>query len=243
MAAELDLFPSVGLAPALATTIGVAAGLYFALLMFAVVVAVISALQDAHARLSTTLGDLERLVDSKDEFVASISHELRTPLTAVVGFSNELDTSWTEFDESLRREMVGAIARQGRDLAHIIEDLLVAARADTGTLSVLSQPMDVVAVTLEVASERGTRVEYGGGSVMAMADPLRFRQIVRNMVTNAHRYGGPTDGSRSRLTTPGQPFVCATTAPASRRLPSSGSSSPTRPPTRRWDCPVRSAWD
>ena len=135
------------------------------------------------------------LVRSKDEFLASVSHELRTPLTAVFGSAEVLSQEWDQLPSEDRLELVGYIASESRDLAHIVEDLLVAARADIGNLTVKVQPMDVrseVEAALQAvrsdADERGVDLESVQGRVVA--DPLRFRQIVRNLLTNAFRYGG-----------------------------------------------------
>ena len=135
------------------------------------------------------------LVRSKDEFLASVSHELRTPLTAVFGSAEVLSQDWDQLSSEDRLELVGYIASESRDLTHIVEDLLVAARADIGNLTVKVQSMDVrsevEAALLAVrsdADERGVDMESVQGRVVA--DPLRFRQIVRNFLTNAFRYGG-----------------------------------------------------
>ncbi len=135
------------------------------------------------------------LVRSKDEFLASVSHELRTPLTAVFGSAEVLSQEWDRLSSEDRLELVGYIASESRDLTHIVEDLLVAARADIGNLTVKVQPMDVrteVEAALQAvrsdAGERDIDLESVRGQVVA--DPLRFRQIVRNLLTNAFRYGG-----------------------------------------------------
>ena len=135
------------------------------------------------------------LVRSKDEFLASVSHELRTPLTAVFGSAEVLSQQWDQLPSEDRLELVGYIASESRDLTHIVEDLLVAARADIGNLTVKVQPMDVhteVEAALQaVRSDEDDRgVDLGAVQGRVLADPLRFRQIVRNLVTNAFRYGG-----------------------------------------------------
>ena len=84
---------------------------------------------------------LEQLMRSKDELVASISHELRTPLTSVLGFSLELRDR-LEFDGE-NDELVNLLASESEEMASIIEDLLVAARADLGTLAIRSEPVDL----------------------------------------------------------------------------------------------------
>jgi PAS domain S-box-containing protein len=137
---------------------------------------------------------LERLVQSKDEFVASVSHELRTPLTAVVGLTQELRKSWETFTTAEIAEFIGLIADQATDVANLVEDLLVAARADIGKVSIapraleLSEQVEAVLAALDQPSR--DRVTVNVEPTPTWADPTRLRQIIRNLVTNAIRYGG-----------------------------------------------------
>lgn len=148
---------------------------------------------------------LEELVRSKDQFVASVSHELRTPLTSVVGLSEMLG-SGAEFGEGELVEFHQMIAQEAGEVAAIVEDLLVAARADIGKVAIDPQPISLEESVAEII--RGTAARQhrnitvsGGGS--AYADPVRVRQILRNLVVNAVRYGGPdahiTLGGDSRM--------------------------------------------
>ncbi|MDF1596033.1 MAG: ATP-binding protein [Acidimicrobiia bacterium] len=135
------------------------------------------------------------LVRSKDEFLASVSHELRTPLTAVYGSAEVLLEEWGRLPSDERLELVGYIASESRELANIVEDLLVAARADIGSLTVKVEPMDIrveVESALRAVSTNETPHEIDLEQLegWVIADPLRFRQIIRNLVTNALRYGG-----------------------------------------------------
>ncbi len=137
---------------------------------------------------------LEELVRSKDEFVASVSHEVRTPLTAVVGLAQELRDGWDGLSPQEARELVELVAAQAVEVANIVEDLLVAARADIGKIVVVPRELDVreqavqVVSALPAAARR--RVEVGDASARAWADPTRVRQVLRNLITNAVRYGG-----------------------------------------------------
>ena len=139
---------------------------------------------------------LEQLVRSKDEFIASISHELRTPLTVVAGMAHELQDQWTQFSEDEIQELISLMVDQSSDMRNLIEDLLVAARADIGRVPVHAVVMDVapaVAAVLSALPERnGAEIRSDLAPVQALADPTRVRQIVRNLVTNALRYGGRT---------------------------------------------------
>lgn len=153
---------------------------------------------------------LRELVRSKDEFIASVSHELRTPLTAVIGFAELLRDAGTHLSPGEREEMIRSITEQASDIANIVEDLLVAARAEIDTLHVSEVPVDLraqltqVLETTRVATPH--QIEIVGQSVIALADPGRVRQILRNLLTNAARYGGThvqvrmhSDGSNAFL--------------------------------------------
>ena len=137
---------------------------------------------------------MAELIRSKDEFLAAVSHELRTPLTTVYGAAESLQEQWTELPEEIKRELLDLIATESNDLAHLIEDLLVAARADIGTIVVRRMPIEIRAevemVQQAIAQERGVLIEADRIDGWANADPLRFRQIVRNLIVNAIRYGG-----------------------------------------------------
>lgn len=139
---------------------------------------------------------LEELIRSKDEFVASVSHELRTPLSSVVGLSYELRDRRGEFSEIEADGLMSVIAEQSAEVADIIDDLLVTARADIGTLIVDPAPIDVATMLdgiMRTDLAAGfERVERIGPKITPLADPMRLRQILRNLIANAGRYGGPS---------------------------------------------------
>lgn len=132
------------------------------------------------------------LMKAKDEFIASVSHELRTPLTAIVGLADELNSSYEELDEMERRELISLVASQSHEMASIVEDLLVAARADIDQITVIPEEISVTENLERVIKEFGwaETIDRPTGDCRAFADPIRFRQIMRNLIANAHRYGG-----------------------------------------------------
>ena len=134
------------------------------------------------------------MIQSKDEFIASISHEVRTPLTVVMGIAHELEARWREIDPGERDELLGLIVGQTSEMSDLIEDLLVAARADIGKLPIHVEPLDAGTVIAEVIDSvrtpDGVTISAGAHSPIVYADPVRLRQIMRNLLTNAFRYGG-----------------------------------------------------
>jgi signal transduction histidine kinase len=152
-------------------------------------------LETSLATVTALKEQLEDMVRSKDQFVASISHELRTPLTAVVGFATELRENLDIFEHSDLKEFIGMIAGESTALSHIIEDLLVAARADIGTLAISPERVDVYQAVTELTNPGPASIELNPIAVdsteeSVWSDPVRFRQVIRNLITNARRYGG-----------------------------------------------------
>jgi len=138
----------------------------------------------------------EQTIRTKDSFMASVSHELRTPLSAVLGFGQILQDDGGSLSMAERSELVETVVRQATDLTNIVNDLLVAAKTDTGTLQVAKVPVTLRAQTAQALEafehEQASHIVLTGEATRAMGDPHRVRQIVRNLVSNALRYGGGT---------------------------------------------------
>lgn len=136
------------------------------------------------------------LVRDRSSFLAAVSHELRTPLSAVVGYANLLSDSSSMLDEVARQELVRDMTDQAWDLAGIVEDLLTVANAELGELNLAKVPVNLSANVAQVLESIGGRANsirvYEEDTVTGLGDPARYRQIVRNLVSNALRHGsGP----------------------------------------------------
>lgn len=147
------------------------------------------------AETQKELDQLRALSRSKDQFLASVSHELRTPLTGVLGFAELLRDGPEDLTEEERHSMISNVAGEATDLAAIIEDLLVAARSELDLLAITKVPVSLRAQVAQVLENTEvslrTRIALEGDARhTALGDPGRVRQIIRNLVTNAARYGG-----------------------------------------------------
>ena len=134
---------------------------------------------------------LQELAEAKDRFIAAVSHELRTPLSAVVGFAAALRDAAGTFSTEEVAEIAGVISAQSREVSDLVDDLLTAERAASGNLTIRTAPTDLEAELRSVVELLPVPPPIViAKSALVMADGLRTRQIIRNLLTNATRYGG-----------------------------------------------------
>jgi two-component system sensor histidine kinase BaeS len=138
----------------------------------------------------------EQLDRLKDEFVLTASHELRSPLTSVQGFAELL---MLERDSLTPRqaETVEIILDNCRHLVRLLNDLLDLARSDAGRLSIRPEPTEVTPLIDDVVRTMRAQTEAGNQSLtehvppglpLIDVEPDRIRQILVNLLTNAHEY-------------------------------------------------------
>jgi signal transduction histidine kinase len=136
----------------------------------------------------------QELNESKDRFLATVSHELRTPLTVVLGVAAEIGPNWALYSDSERTELMTMMIEQAVEAANIVEDLLVAARSDPTQLRLAMEHTSLrthVEYAIESLTDEGRRlVECRVEDMSVYADTTRLRQILRNLLENAVRYGG-----------------------------------------------------
>lgn len=135
---------------------------------------------------------LEESLHAKNVFLASVSHELRTPLTAVLGFGHILRDEGPSLSVEERADLLDLMIAQSTDVTNIVNDLLVAAKADIGTLEVDSVPVNLGIQTRQVIEAMDLLIiaPDDEDTLRAIGDPDRIRQVIRNLLTNAKRYGG-----------------------------------------------------
>jgi signal transduction histidine kinase len=142
--------------------------------------------------LRQTERNLVDLLRSKDEFVATISHELRTPLTTVVGLSEELRDAAPDMAPGEVNDLLGLLASEAVEVSSIVEDLLTAARVDSDAVAVVAEDVNLNAEAATIMRTFGDLpVEtVPNAPAIAKADASRVRQVLRNLLVNAQRYGG-----------------------------------------------------
>lgn len=134
---------------------------------------------------------------SKSEFLANMSHELRTPLNAIIGFS---EVMMNEIGGDLcdkHKEYANDIFKSGHHLLKLINDILDLSKIEAGKTEVRPEKVDVCSVfrscmTLiaERAQEKLINIEVKTScdGLYAYADPIRFKQIILNLLSNSVKF-------------------------------------------------------
>lgn len=133
---------------------------------------------------------------AKDEFLANVSHEIRTPLLAITGFAELLGDP--EIAASDREKYVNAVRRQSEHLLMLINDLLDASKIDAGSMTLEAIAVPIASMLNEVdtmmrlsAERRGIAFSIDHDADIPScirADPLRLRQVLVNLVSNAIKF-------------------------------------------------------
>lgn len=137
----------------------------------------------------------ERANRSKDEFLAVMTHEIRTPLNAVIGLADLLLVG--DADDDQRRHL-STIRTSGEHLLSMINDILDHSKIDAGRMTLEELPFspvesaeEVVSLMQEAANTKGLRLELvveGPVSQRVIGDPVRLRQVLLNLVSNAIKF-------------------------------------------------------
>jgi signal transduction histidine kinase/CheY-like chemotaxis protein len=151
--------------------------------------------RESLAREHVARADAEVANRMKDEFLANVSHELRTPLNAILGWAHILRTGRP--DEATLAHGVEVIERNAQTQAKLIEDILDASRAITGTLSIGRASVDLGAVINAAADSVRLGAQSKGIALTVILDPNarhvvgdagRLQQAVWNVLANAVKF-------------------------------------------------------
>jgi len=146
--------------------------------------------QDRHIE---ALAQERRAVELKNEFVSMVSHELRTPLTVISGFAETLSDSWTSLATDDIDEFLGMMRDESTHLTNLVEDILVIPRLEAGHLKLTVDEFDLAAEVHTVARVVLRHQSYSvviPANIVVYTDRTRLRQILRNLLENAEKYGG-----------------------------------------------------
>lgn len=145
----------------------------------------------------------------------------------MVGLAHELGDSSRAFGTEEKTALLQVIRDHSEEASAIVEDLLMAARSDIKGVSIQPEPLDLGEVAGSVlATTQLPAIKITGHPGTAFADSSRVRQIMRNLLTNASRYGGPNVEVRFSESASAVSFVVADNGAAIPKRISAGSSTP-----------------
>lgn len=169
-----------------------------------------SELQASHIELS-------ELNQAKTRFFSSATHELKTPLTASASFTDSLAKDPDNNLDPRQKQFVEIIRRNNAQLLILINDLLEIGQAETGTLNLskelidLNEPIErVIESMTPLASSRRQKLVYAPNPnpVKVQADRGRIEQVVTNLISNALKYSkNGADVEIRSFVTNGKAFV------------------------------------
>jgi signal transduction histidine kinase len=151
----------------------------------------------ASRRLAEDLTAAKKLAEdasrAKSEFLSNMSHELRTPLNAVIGFSELILRKTFGEIHARYKEYVVDIHSSGQHLLELINQLLDISKAEAGKLELSEGVVDLDSLiegakmlVREKASAKGVMLEQSPSSnIRIWADPLRIKQCLINLLSNA----------------------------------------------------------
>ena len=140
-------------------------------------------------RTNARLRYLEAL---RKRFVATIAHDLRLPLTVFKGVAHVLRARRDEIEPEEVDDLLASVERQANRLGRLADDLLDAARADAGRISIARVPCALRAIAEQAAADFNEPVDIDiDPDLEIMGDRSRLDRVVWNLLGNAQKYGRP----------------------------------------------------
>jgi signal transduction histidine kinase/DNA-binding response OmpR family regulator len=132
---------------------------------------------------------------AKNKFLANMSHEIRTPMNAIVNFCDLLARTVLS---KKQKEYLGIIRSSSRSLLEIINDLLDVSKIEAGKLDFEKAPILIRDVVQEVSNIfrhliKEKKIQYNvkiapDVPMRVITDPLRLKQVLINLVSNAFKF-------------------------------------------------------
>jgi signal transduction histidine kinase len=175
-------------------------------------------LAEAMATAETAREAAESANRAKSMFLANMSHELRTPLNAIIGYSEMLIEEAEDLDQTELVPDLQKIQVAGKHLLGLINDILDLSKIEAGKMDLVREVVSIASVIDEVTTTAESLVRKNGNEFIVeaeadpgyvLADPLKLRQVLLNLLSNAAKFthDGRITLRVSRESNEGQPRV------------------------------------
>jgi GAF domain-containing protein len=140
---------------------------------------------------------LQQASENKSQFVSSVSHELRTPLNAIIGLTEMMVTNAARFGTEKAQEPLQRVNRAGTHLLGLINQVLDLSKIEAGKLELNPASVNLAPLIDEVIGTAGQLAEPNKNRLIVEAqenlglltvDPMRLRQILLNLLSNACKF-------------------------------------------------------
>jgi signal transduction histidine kinase len=135
--------------------------------------------------------------ERKSQFLASMSHELRTPLNAIIGLTEMMVTNAVRFGTEKALEPLHRVNAAGTHLLSLINEVLDLSKIEAGKLELNLEPVNLARLIDEVIGTAGQLAEKNKNRLIVEAqenlgaldaDPMRLKQILLNLLSNACKF-------------------------------------------------------
>jgi PAS domain S-box-containing protein len=156
---------------------------------------------DLEQRVMERTEEIKAVNKELEAFAYSVSHDLRAPLRAVEGFSRLLDEHSAKLDDEGRR-LLSVIVSNVRKMDHLISDLLSLSRVTRTSMNHTVVDMNhlIKGIVRETEAGAGNTIEWKIDDLpKANGDPILFRQLWANLISNAVKYSSPREHAVIRI--------------------------------------------